>query len=138
MVKKISILLISLFVLSCSQNDNTIFSNDHLIGEFSSKEGGQVEFVIKKDESGYYLQQLIENGTTWSPRENLTPMTEKELENNLGANWKDYTLAGLTSGTCSYFRGTESKLSSGITIGDQDKSKYFSRCFTDNNFFRVK
>lgn len=138
MIKYLSILLILVLTFSCTNKEKVTFSNDLLIGQYSSTKNGKIEFVIKKDESGYYLQQLIKNGTDWSPRENLTEMTEAELKENLGENWKEYTLAGLTSGVCSYFRGTESKLSNGITIGKQDSSKYISRCFTDNNFYRIK
>lgn len=137
-IKNLSIVLILAFTFSCTSKEKITFSNDHLIGEYSSTKNGKIEFVIKKDELGYYLQQLIKNGTDWSPRENLSEMTDAELEENLGPNWKEYTLAGLTSGVCSYFRGSESKLSNGITIGKQNESKYFSRCFTDNNFYRIR
>ncbi len=137
MYKNILTLLILVLFTSCGNKKET-FSNDLLIGEYSSTKNGTVEFVIKKDETGYYFQQSIKNGTDWAPRENLTEMTEKELEENLGRNWKEYTYAGLTSGICSYFKGSKTKITKGITAGDQPNTVYFSRCFSDNYFYKIK
>ena len=138
MIKKSSILLTVLLVFSCANKEKITFSNEYLLGEYSSVKDGKIEFAIKKDKSGYYFQQPIENGTEWSPRENLTEMTDKELKEELGAKWKDFTLAGLTSGMCSYFRVSANSKTGGMSMGQQPDTEYFSRCFGDNYFYKIK
>ncbi|MBU3024769.1 MULTISPECIES: hypothetical protein [Zobellia] len=138
MIKNLSIVMSFILITACSQKEKATFSNEHLLGEYSSTKNGKTEFVIKKDESGYYFQQSIENGTGWSPREDLTEMTEEQLKEELGPNWKEFTLAGLTSGFCSYFRVSDNSKTGGISMGKQPETEYFSRCFGDNFFYKIK
>ncbi|MDB4292759.1 hypothetical protein N9954_05075 [Maribacter sp.] len=138
MLKNFTMLLTVLLVFSCSQKEKEAYSNDHLVGEYSSTKNGKTEFAIKKDESGYYFQQPTADGTDWTPREDLTAMTEGQLTEALGANWSDFTLAGLTSGMCSYFRVSKDSNTGGMSMGKQPETEYFSRCFGDNYFYKVK
>jgi len=140
---KINILfLIGLLTLiSCGQGENNqeklAFSNDYLIGEFSSKKNGSEELKIVKQGENYMLMQKIENNK-WAEGEMLTGIKKEQLVEKFGDNWSNIVSAALTSGMCDYYRLQPGENAGGITMGEQPDTEYLSRCFADNYLYKVK
>jgi hypothetical protein len=129
------------FILGCTQNNKTQekqpFSNDYLIGEFSSQKKGPVELKIVKKGEGYFLSQPIDNNK-WSDEESLKGLSNEQLVEKFGENWSDIIAAALTSGMCDYYKLQPGKSAGGVTMGNQPDTEYLSRCFADNYLFKVK
>lgn len=112
------------------------FSNDYLIGEFSTQKNGGSELKISKQGTNFVLMNKIDN--KWAAEEKLTEMDEEQLIEKFGDNWMNIVCAALTSGICDYYRLQPGKKLGGITMGDQPDTEYLSRCLADNYLFKVK
>jgi len=136
------LLLIGILTLfSCSQGKKTQeklpFSNDYLIGEFSSEKKGKGELKIVKQGDFFVLTQKIENDK-WTEGEKLTAVSNEQLIEEFGDNWANVVIAALTSGMCDYYRLQPGASVEGITMGNQPDTDYLSRCFADNYLYKVK
>ena len=131
----------SLLLISCGQGKKTQeklpFSNDYLIGEFSSQEGGVGELKIAKQGENYMLMQKMENNE-WTKGEKLTAMPGQQLIEKFGKDWPGIISAALTSGMCDCYRVQPGESLGGITMGEQPGTEYFSRCFSDSYLYKVK
>ncbi len=92
-------------LFEASITENSFFSADSLLGEFSLKPNGDEPFLRVIKEKGNYYFQLKEEGKEWTKRELLTlnkkEPTEKELKEMkelLGENFKQHTQSVLFVG----------------------------------------
>ncbi len=141
-MKTIILFLIgSLTLISCGQGKKTQeklpFSNDYLIGEFSSQKNGAGELKIAKQGENYVLMQKMENNK-WTEGEKLTALEDGQLIEKFGNNWAGIISAALTSGMCDYYRVQPGESLGGITMGEQPGTEYLSRCFSDSYLYKVK
>lgn len=130
-----------LTIFSCGQGEKNqgklTFSNDYLVGGFSSEKNGDEEFKIVKQGDNYILMQKIARNQ-WTEGERLSEISNEQLDEKFGDDWTNILSAALTSGMCDYYRLQPGQSLGGITMGAQPDTEYVSRCFADNYLYKVK
>lgn len=142
MLRYLPILLFTLFtlIISCTQlnkqQEEIPFSNDYLIGQYSSQENGEVELRIINKGNEIVLQQLMEN-KEWSVEEKLTPVPDEKIRENFGPIWKNKVSAALSSGICDYYRLRQQTTTEKEVKEETLPSEYISYCFAVNYLYKV-
>jgi hypothetical protein len=93
-----------------------------LVGEYSTKEGGQAEVRITRD-GGEFLVSVRKGGDQWSKPEKLVECYDKDYQELFGANWRDLDVCGLraSDGPFGIFRVKKGVINQGHTF----KTGYF-------------